>query len=405
MKEKNKHPKRGGSHSEKILILKRRIKFLFWSGVSRILYGNAIFLDANIVIHGQEYSDKQIKKILKHTQKYFLTDVVEKEINNLNDKYKIVSFNKLREISPSLCPVYYYITSLMYSPANIASPHFALHMLQSLKLKGRNLTSSQISLYDGYMRRLEERATNEKTNGEVKTLFAKHLDKSIHQYFKKKIKNNRSINLLNDYKNLSTILLFTLLNKKNTTFVTADRDLLAIILTFAEGLAQGVTFPYLFLPTLTDDNKKEMFSGKRITKFLDFKEFRKQYKNVFDDIINHYCQKDHVSLKIRLWDNEKKCFIEDMLLNFDNAARDIILNLHGPLACPYVKNDTHGNWLHYYYWPPPPKSPDVVKTVLSIKKVKSRYNIYVPDSVHQKTCRYALEDQNNELKNYSGFWL
>ena len=145
--------------------------------------------------------------------------------------------------------------------------------------------------------------------------------------------------------------LFTLVEKKGTIFVTADRDPLAIMLTLAESLAQGITFDYFILPTLTDEERKYLFSGKKITRFLDFKKFEKYISNVIGDILNPYWQKDHISFKIRLWDGQEKCFAEDMVINFDSYGRDMILNMHGPLSCPFAKNDTHGNWLHYIVFP------------------------------------------------------
>lgn len=403
------------SFSRKFFSLRKKIEFPFWSMFSRIKYRAAVFLDANMVMLRNSEIDKRVEKLRKSFTRYFITDVIAKEIHDLENsglirifpyKYKVVGFSKLREILPSLCPVYYNLISWMYNPANITSQEFHLHLLQSLKLRGRKLAKSQEKLYMRFMDRLKRGAENNfDASGNPKSLIAKHIDISAFQYFQKKIKNRNSENLLNDYKNISTILLFTLLNKINTVFVTADRDVLAIVFTLAESLAQGGAFPYFFLPTLTDQDKQDLFSGKRITRFIDFDEFKKYNENLLGDILNPYWQKDHISFKIRLWDDKKQCFVEDMVVNFDEVGREMALNMHGPLSCPYAKNDTHGNWLHYQYWPPPLKSHNVVKVLLSVKKVKSRRNIYVPDFIHQQTCKYAIDDKAGRLKDYHGFWL
>ncbi len=415
LKNKNLRKSRNSQPTGKFFTLKKKIEFLFWSIFSRIKYGNAIFLDANMIMSNDPKSDGRIEKLYKRSTRYFLTDVIVKEVHDLANgglncifpyKYKIVGFSKLREILPSLCPVYYNLISWMYNPANITSPEFHLHLLQSLKLRGRKLNKSQEKLYMRFMDHLKRGAENDiNASGKPKTLLAKHIDISAFQYFRKKIKNRGSKNLLNDYKNISTVLLFALLNKTNTVFVTADRDLLAIVLTLAESLAQGMTFPYFFLPTLTDQNKHDLFAGKYITRFLDFKDFRKYNENLLGDILNPHWQKDYVSFKVRLWDDKEQCFVEDMVLNFDDIGREMILNMHGSLSCPYAKNDTHGNWLHYQYWPPPLKSPNVVKVLLSVKKIKSRRNIYVPGFIHRQTCKYAIDDRSGRLKEYYGFWL
>lgn len=398
-----------------IFTSKKKIEYLFWSFISKVKYGNAVFLDTNMIMSSDQKPDERIEKLHRHSFQYFITDVISKEIRDLENsglnrifphKYKIVGFSKLREILPSLCPIYYNLISWMYNPANITSSEFYLHLLQSLKLRGRKLNKSQEKLYMKFMDRLKRGAENNiNASGKPKTLLAKHINISAFQYFRKKIKNRNSENLLNDYKNISTVLLFALLNKTNTVFVTADRDLLAIVLTLAESLAQGMTSPYFFLPTLTDQDKHNLFTGKHITRFLNFKDFQKYNENLLGDILNPYWQKDHISFKVRFWDNKNKCFVEDVVINFDDMGREMVLNMHGPLSCPYAKNDTHGNWLHYQYWSPPLKSPNVVKVLLSVKKVKSRQNIYVPNFIHQQTCKYAIDDRTGNLKNYYGFWL
>jgi len=401
--------------SRKFFILRKKFEFPLWSLWSRVRYGRSIFLDTNMVARRKTEIDGRVQKLKNTHGPYFVTDIIEKEINDLvgngadrifPHKYRIISFSRLREISPALCPVYYNLISWMYNPANITSPEFHLHLLQSLKLRGRKLNKSQEKLYMKFMDRLKKGAESKiDSSGKPKSELARCIDISAFQYFQKKIKNKNSKNLLNDYKNICTIILFALLSKTNIIFITADRDMLAIVLTLIESLAQGMTFPYFFLPTLTDKDKKDLFSGKTITRFINFNEFKQYCEKLLGDILNPYWKKDHISFRVRLWDNKKQDFIEDLFINFDSLCREMVLNMHGPLSCPFAKNDTHGNWLHYQFWPPPLKSPNVVRVVLSVKKVKSRRNIYVPDFIHRQSCKYAIDDANDRLRGYYGFRL
>jgi hypothetical protein len=413
MKIKKIKKQQRGFLSNKFLQIKTNTKLFLWRLFGRIKYGNFIFLDSNMIMSNNHKSDGRTKRLRKYSN-YFITDVVSREIDDLgrgglncifSHKYKIVNFSDLRKIIPSLCPVYYNFISWMYNPANITTPEFSLHLLQSLKLRGRTLTKDQDTLYNYLMDRLKSGAENNTDAlGHPKSLLAKNIDLSAFQYFKKKIKNRKSSNLLNDYKNVSIILLFALLNKKNTSFVTADRDLLAVVLTLIDSIVQGMAFPYFFLPTLTRQDTNNLLSGKRITRFIDFKKFEEYIDNLRGDILSSSWQKDHIFFKIRLWDTKNKCFVEDLTINFNDLEREMILNMHGSLSCPYAKNNTHGNWLFYRYWPPPLKSPNVLKVLLSAKPIKNRRNVDVPEIFHQQTCKYAIDDKNDKLKEYYGFW-
>jgi hypothetical protein len=417
MKRKNKYLRVAYSFwnnfFKKVFSLQKKIEFLFWSVLSRIKYDKAIFLDTNMITLRKSEVDKRIEKLNNCSGHYFITDIVAKEVNDLENngvnrlfpyKYRVVGFSKLREALPSLCPVYYNLISYMYNPANITSQEFLLHFLQYLKLRGRKLTKLQEKLYMRFMNRLK-RAAEDKLDdfGNPKSLLAEHIDIGAFQYFQKKIKNRNSENLLNDYKNVSTILLFALLNKINTVFITADRDILAVVLTLAESLTQGMTFLRFLLPTLSNQDTRDLFSGKHITRFIDFDKFKKYNEGLLNDILNPYWQKDHISFRVRFWDDKKQCFVEDMVINFNNVFREMVLNMNGPLSCPFAKNNTHGNWLHYIYWPPPLKSPNVVRVLLSAQKIKNRRNIYVPDFIHQQSCKYAIDDRAGRLKEYYYF--
>lgn len=395
--------------------IKRRTFYVFWSIISWLVYHRAMFIDTNLILLKSTELEMRPQKFRKFLRNYFITESIEKEISDLDGygfsrifphAYKIIRFSQLRKINPSLCPVYYNLIASMYNPANITSSEFTLHMLQSLKLRNRNLSRAQNTLYMKYMNRIKNGAISKvDKDGNPKTVFAEHLDISFFQYFQKKVKNRNSDNLLNDYKNISLSLLFTLVYKTNTVFLTADRDLLAIIFTLIESIAQELAFHQLILPTLSDNEKHSLFLGKHITRFLDFKELQEKCEGILGDILNPYWKKNYISFRVWLWDDKRKKYIKDFSLNFNKMSQELILHMHGPLSCPFAKNNSHGNWLHYQFWPPLPKSPNVVKILVSAKKIVNRQNINIPDHIHQNTCKYANDDISGNLKKYYGFWM
>lgn len=374
-----------------------------------------IFLDSNMIFSNPEEIDERIKELHRGCNEYWITDIIKKEIDALqkngktkifNEKLNFISFSILREKYPSICPVYYNFISRMYNPANIASPEFQIHLIQSFKLREKPLPRKAEQNYMFLMNRLKKDSENEFDYlHEKKTELRQNMDISIFQYFQKKIKNRKSKNLLNDYKNISLIILFIILKKRNVIFITSDRDLIAIVLILCESIAQDLTFNYLILKNLPTEEKQLLLRNRKIKKNLDFTEFKKQYSGVLGDLISRNWQKNYKYLKIRLWDNNKKHFIEDLIIKFDPITRESLIKLHGPLSCPYGQNNDYGNWIHYTFSPPiiKPES-SLVETILSIKNI-SRKETYVSDELHKKTCKYAIDDSNDRLNEYYGFNL
>jgi len=394
---------------------RQKVAYRFWSLISSVIHRKVFFLDSNLIFRNLNQDNSYPTLSRKFISQYLITDTVAEEILALQKsglskvffyRYRVLGFSSLREKYPFVCPIYYTLISWMYNPANIASPEFPIHLIQSLKLRGRKLTRVQNNLYMKLMDRVK-RGLDSTINfgGKPKTDLARNMDISLSQYLKKKIKNRGSKNLLNDYKNISLALIFTLLRKQNTTFMTADRDLLATVLTLTESIAQNSTFHFLILPTLSDSDKRDLLAGKMVTRFLSFREFQKKFNGVLSDLLNPYWKKNHICFSIKLWDEKTKKFIEELIINFDSIGQESILHTHGPLSCHFAKNDTHGNWLHYQFWPPPPASPDVVKVIVTAKKIINRRNIFVPDAIHKLNCKYAIDDSMDKLKNYYGFWL
>jgi hypothetical protein len=397
------------------MYLIKKLKFQYWSLISKFKYDQAIFFDTNMFVSNpKEYETrkKRAERFNKNPDNYFITDAVAKEVKDfdsrgfkrlLQQKYKVLKFSDLREAYPNICPTYYSLITSIYNPANISSPEFLLQLLQSKKLREIKLTALEEETYKTIMDGLKKGAESSlDAKGNPKSLLSKHMDKGAYQYFKKKIANRDSENLLNDYKNISLSILYCVLNKRNTVLVTSDRDILAIVLVLAESLAQNFVFPHFYLKTLSDQDKKELLQGNKLNHSIKLSEFEEYYEGVLGDILNPYWQKDHVSFKIRFWDDRLEAFIEDMVVNFDMVGQEMILNMHGPLSCPFAKNDNYGNWIHYLYWPPTQTDLNI-RVELSAKKIINRKNIYVPDLMHQFRCKYAIDDNAGKLKEYYSF--
>ena len=135
-------------------------------------------------------------------------------------------------------------------------------------------------------------------------------------------------------------------------------------------------------------------------------EFQKFYNGTLKDILNPYWKKDRNYFRIMFWDDKTQKYYKDIYINFDSLMRDGALHMHGPMSCHFADNHTHGNWLHYqYYWPPELSTPNDVKVIITVKKVRQHKNIYVPDYIHVLNCKYAQDDVKNNLKAYLGFYL
>ena len=394
-------------------LLATRPRHYFWSFISYLKHKNIYFLDANILAFDSEEPDKRVKKLRPFGKKLFVTNTVNNEFKGLLErglsgaglKYKTTGFHSLREKYPNLCPLYYNMISRMYNPSNIASPEFFINLIQARKLRGQKLDRGEEKIYNLSMDRLKKGAdTKTDKNGKPLSPIGRHLNIGASMYYKKKMKDKNSPSLMNDYRNAALIMIYTLINKCNTTFVTADHDVLPILFNYAESLAQESTLNYFVLSTLTDTEREDLFKRKTITRNLNFKEFKEFYNGTLNDILNPYWKKDRIYFSVMFWDDKAQKYLKEIYLNFNNLMRETALHMHGPMSCYFAKNDTHGNWLGYrYYWPPLSNEPDTIKVEIVFKKIFNRKNIYVSDHVHLLNCQYAMDDVKNNLRAYLGF--
>lgn len=133
----------------------------------------------------------------------------------------------------------------MYNPANIDSPAFSIELFLASWAKRKTLSKKEKIFF---MRKMDnlKKSTLDKKNifGENKDEYANYIDQSFWKNFQKKKEatKKKDIIFFNDLKNLSFVLIYTLLNRQNTIFVTADHDLIAYLFTWVESVSQEMVF-------------------------------------------------------------------------------------------------------------------------------------------------------------------
>lgn len=394
---------------------------IFYKTLAFIKYKHVYFFDANIIARPIYDIDNRLKKLFTWNKSYFVLEEVYNEareqitnkkfIRILDKRLCIINFEDLRCRHPEICPLYYYFISKMYNPATINSLSFFFEKFIAQRARGH--------LADDYekksLMRIMDKVVKSKNNtintfGETKTDFEKTIDKSFFISFKKKkqaIKTNPE-KFFNDYKNLSLALIYCLLEQKNVTLVTADHDMVANFYTLIEAISQELTFKKIILDKLDANEKRVIMNGRKITYYIDKKEFDKTEDGIRADILNHDWKKGGFYFRVKFWDKVNKKYINDFYLKFDESMRDVFLNLHGNLSCHFSQNNTHINWLHILYWWPPSSIHDLIyyfiKVVAWKKKIINKNNIFITKEIHQKYCKYFGADQNNKLYDYVGFW-
>ena len=201
------------------------------------------------------------------------------------------------------------------------------------------------------------------------------------------------------------ILIHTLLNRQNITFVTSDHDSIAYLFNWVDSISQELVFKQMIIKRLGDKEKRQLLAGKKFTFFLDYKEFSELNEGTRRDILNYDWKKDGFCFRIKFWDNKNKKYFNSFYLNFNDETRELFLNLHGQLDCPFGKNNTHGNFITYLYWWPTSSihNISIIKVLVSRKGLINKENKIVSCKKHDAICKYAISDLNNQLDSFSGF--
>lgn len=401
--------------------IKNFLPRIFYKIVAFIKNRHAYFFDANIITRPIYDIDNRLKKLFTWNKSYFVSEdvyneareqITNKKFTRILDKgLCIINLEDLRCRHPEICPLYYNFISKMYNSATINSPAFSFNKFIAQRARGH--------MTDDYekksLMKIMNNVVKSKNNimnifGETKADFEKTIDKSFFISFKKKrqaIKTNPE-KFFNDYKNLSLALIYCLLEQKSVTLVTADHDMVANFYTLIDAISQEVTFKKIILDKLGGNEKREIMDGRKITYYIDKKEFDKTEDGIRTDILNHDWKKDGFYFRVKFWDKISKKYINDFYLVFNEMTRDIFLNFHGNLSCHFSKNNTHIDWVHILYWWPPSSVHDLtyyfIKVVVWKKKIINKNNIFVSKEIHQKYCKYFDADKNNKLYDYVGFW-
>lgn len=237
--------------------------------------------------------------------------------------------------------------------------------------------------------------------GKKKDDYEDYINKSFIRIFRKKRKilQGEDENYFNDYKNLSLIFIYTLLNKTNTTFITSDFDVFYNIITWTESICNHLTIKHLLLSRLKQEGMHRVMKGEKITYHIKYKKFENFYNELFDDFRNRDWKKDSFSIKIKFWDTTKQKYNNGICYNFNEQSRELLLHLHGQFICPFSPNHTDGNYMRYrYYWPPKSiKNIDEIKVEVIRKNFVHGRPPIVSREVHRDKCQYYQIEMNNNL--------
>lgn len=380
---------------------------------SKDFYKNSYFLDSNFLI---QKNDERYMIFENNKRKFLVTEYIFDEINKKRhnwqqilspDRLGVIKFNDLRVKFPATCPVYYNFITSMHNPANICSPAFFINInfavKEKYKLDDKRKYFNQLLISRFY------KAHKNQINklGNKKSEWENYLNAS----FLKKIKKRKSIKskgdlYFNDYKNLSLILIYTLLNKTNSYFFTSDIDIFCNLFTWIDSMAHQLTFKTILLNQMGEEGKKELLKNKKLVFYIKFDEFKKRCDALLGDLLDDSWKKKTFGLFVKYWDQRKKVFYNEAKLLFDEEMGDLILNNQGLSLCPFAANNTHGNFFRYlYFWPPNSVHDlDTIKVSVQAKRFIYNKNLTPPDEIHDNYCDYRkMEKQNDQRFLFQSF--
>ena len=386
----------------------------------RFFYRTAYFFDTNMIISNSKL-DRRLCKLITLNKSYFLTEKVNQETENLlslkgyrriiKANFKIVTFDALRKVNPEICPTYFNFIRQMNNPAVVLSPNFSAHRMNALLLKRGHLTKNDLEANNKIMDTLKE--SIELGEQEIKKLSILDV-RSMPEYTGMKFLKKKRIALkkkdphyFNDLRSFSLALLYCLQNRVNVTFITADNDAVNLFYTLTEALSDQWALRNKVLNLLTDDDKKNILSGKTVEFTVNPFEQVKSREGLLNDFYSDRWKKNSFAFRIKFWSMEEQKYF-NIDLTFNELSRDFLLKgSTGAYWCPMARNDEWGGWLHIKYEWPPRSAKDIFKMKVSVlrKKGIQRINTNVPSIVHNAVCRYVGEDAMNNFKFFSSFYF
>lgn len=371
---------------------------------SRLLYKSAHFLDSNFLI---KKNDARVRIFGK--KKFFVTEYVFDEITKKESEWQeflkpnhlqVINFDDVRRTFPATCPVYFNFVKSMYNPANICSSDFIINKNFALKEKGKlsedgkNLNQILISrFYNGNANKFNK-------FGKEKNDWENYLNSSFLNRIKKRhSKKNKKERFFNDYRNLSLILIYTLLHRRNTYYYTSDIDIFCDLFSWFDSMAHQITLKRMLLDAMKETGGKgDILKRKKLVYYLGYNQFKKECEGMLASFLLDDRKKHRFNLYIRYWDPKKEKFFNEIRFSFDEAIRYLLLNNQGLMLCPFAANNADGNFFRYlYFWPPNTVHDlDTIKVSVQAKRFIHASNSSPPKEVHDLHCRYKRVENNND---------
>jgi hypothetical protein len=408
---------------KKVIKLFYKIKhkiLLFLGLVFRLIrYKTIYFLDTNFVIQKKdEEKDKRYKKMFFVTKNFYITEWIKNEIEEkLSDKrykkankynLKSISFNDLYNLAP-ICPIYHNFLSTMNNPADITSPQFSLQLIFSKIIKNIGLTEEEEKLYKNEMDEIKEKAKSKiEIDGNPKTEWDEVMDEAILKSIKKRENGltGKNKNYANDIRNLALIFTYSVIYKKNITFLTSDSDAIAYFFDWSSSIVQQMVFNMKCLEELNKNERegmKKVFKGEQEAIFFEPSDFIKFQQGTLTKFYTDHKKYFSPRLSIKYWNQKREKYFE-IGINMDDSYRLILKYLHGTLNCPTAKNDLMGSFLAYrYWWLPLPEDMNKLKIVPELKPEIYKESKYIPANIHDKRCLYRKNDLSNNFSAFSTF--
>lgn len=243
--------------------------------------------------------------------------------------------------------------------------------------------------------------------GKKKKDWENYLNESfLNRLKKRKSIKNKSSSFFNDYKNLSLILIYTLLYRRNTYFFTSDIDVFCNLFTWVDSMAHQMTFKTVLLNKMEEKYKMELLKDKKLVFYINHNEFDKQCTNILGDLLEDNWKKKRFSLFIKYWDPKKQIFYNKKIkISFNESIRDLLLNNHANFWCPFAANNTHGNFFKYqFYWPPDSMHDiNTIKVCVRKKELVHYNNTIPPTNIHKHYCRYKRMEEDDDNLVFQSF--
>jgi len=393
---------------------------LFWRFVNYFKYKNIYFFDTSFIVRKKmDKGDLRLEK-LRTINGVITTDIFNTEASNLFDSgsyekiftnaLTLINFEQLRITLPQACPLYYNFIYCMFNPANISSPLFFKERYISNKFHGSKLdeTDEKINLMISNVFNESKKRTTGVIFPEEKTLLSVFVDEALPKYYKKKTEaiNKKNPNYHNDLKSLALALLFCIQNRVNLHFYTSDSDFVIHLRQWVDSVSHQLTLKYLLLVYLQkNDGLKKIWGGIEEATFkMPYEDYLRHEEDIRGDFLANDWKKDGYFFQIHSWDNNRKKFINDIKIHFNSAMEENLYNLHGPFSCPFVSNNTYGNFMaSRYVWPPVSGTEGVIEIKVFPKKYRNFHSVYCDKEKHENECVYAVSDKKRDYRFLTSF--